>query len=87
MKNEFLNVRFAVQIDTTRGMITIECEKGGECAVYHYRPIERLDLYYNGTIRDRKQVREALRRSWIETTEENIKRIEDAAKLVQELAK
>lgn len=78
--------RYAVQINTTRGMITIECEKGSKRAAYHYLPIERLDIYYHGTIYDRTQIQEALRRSWIESTEENVKRIEDATKIVQDLA-
>ena len=88
IENKLVETRFAVQIDTTRGMITIECEEGSKSVGYHYKPIEKLDPYYHGPVSedDEPHIIESLRRSWIDPTSENIERIAKAAALVRQLA-
>ena len=95
MKNEIIKTNFAIRIDTTRGQIIIEADALGDNSVgYHYKPIDKGDPYMNGPLTvnptgttDHDQIREYLKRSWIEPTSDVVQQIEDAACLVQALAK
>lgn len=88
LTNDLGITRFVVEIETTRGTITIECEKGCKNVGYHYKPIDKMDLYQNGPIseHDKPRIEEALRYSWIERTPENIEQVANAAALVRRLA-
>lgn len=92
MENNLLKTRFAVLIETTRGEIKIEQAADENTVGYHYKPIDKHDPYFNGPITvnptgtvKRKQVEEALTRSWIEPTPEACEQVEDAACLVHAL--
>ena len=91
MTNNHIKDVFAVQIETTRGTLTIECAAGSKTVGYHYKPIERLDIYMNGPIpmtghhmTRKKTIRHYLKRSWIDPTKEFIDRVLNSASLVQQ---
>ena len=79
MKNEFdtIDTQYVIHIPTTRGEITIDCPCGIQSIGYHYKPRDKMDPFYNGPINpnDPSRIEEALERSWIDPTPENVKAI------------
>jgi hypothetical protein len=87
MLNEVQGNRIEAKIYTTRGEITIHCD-GSSKARYRYRPLEKLDPYSHGPIRNRSQIRQRLRESWIiDSTQETIAQIEAAIDMVERLSR
>ena len=88
MTNELGQVRCVVQIYTTGGVISIECEPGSTSVSYHYTPLSREDSHYCHAVPldSPELVREALSRSRIEPTYWNVEQIEKAIRTVRAMA-
>jgi hypothetical protein len=86
MLNEVQGTRIEAKIYTTRGEITIHCD-GSSKAGYRYHPLEKLDPYSHGSIRNRSQIRQRLLESWIAPTQGIIAQVEAAIDMVERLSR